>query len=208
MKQIEYFYSTHSVFAYLGSALLTEIAARHGRTIRHRPMLLRRVMEAANTQPFATRSPQQMAYFFGREIERWAEYRGAPTLNYIPKTHASPLELSSGLVIAAVHAGQNADALAHEMLTRHWQDDADLGDRETLAGIASTAGVDATLLEQAMSAEVQAEFEENTQEAARRGVIGSPTYFVDGDMFYGQDRLELVDRALSKPFAPTSWRRD
>ena len=57
------------------------------------------------------------------------------------------------------------------------------------------------LFETAAGAEVGAIYEANTQEAVRRSVFGSPTYFVDGDMFYGQDRLELVERALVRRFA-------
>ena len=205
---IEYFYATHSAFAYLGSARLIEIAAKHGRTIQHRPVLLRPLLESIKTQPFSTRTPEQMAYFFGREIERWSEIRGAPTMGYVPKTHSSPLELSSGLVIAALRAGHNVDALAHAMLARHWQEDADLGDRDTLAQIVTSVGLDPALLDEALSDDVQTVLRKNTEEAAQRSVFGSPTYFVDGDMFYGQDRLELVDRALSEPFAPPSWRRD
>ena len=203
MPEIEYFYSTHSAFAYLGSAKLQEVAAKHGRSIRHRPVLLRPLLEAMKSPAFSIRTPQQLAYFFHREIDRWAEFREAPTLGYIPKTHASPIELSSGLVIAAIRAGHSADALAHEMLSRHWQDDADLADRETLAKIATSVGLDPGLLDLAMSEDIQAELQDNTREAAERSVFGSPTYFVDGDMFYGQDRLEMVDRALSKPFAPS-----
>lgn len=202
---IEYFYSTHSAFAYLGSAKLMEIAARHGRTIRHRPVLLRPLLEAIRAHPIGSRTEGHRAYFFGREIERWSEYRGAPTLGYIPKNHYSPLELSSGLVLAALRDGLNVDALVHEMLSRHWQEDADLGDRETLVAIAEAVDIDPGLLDQALSDDIQAELQANTEEAARRSVFGSPTYFVDGDMFYGQDRLELVDRALSQPFAPSSW---
>jgi 2-hydroxychromene-2-carboxylate isomerase len=52
---------------------------------------------------------------------------------------------------------------------------------------------------------VQRQYQANTDEAIRRSVFGSPTYFVDGDMFYGQDRLEMVERALAKPYA-RSWR--
>ena len=72
---------------------------------------------------------------------------------------------------------------------------------ETLASIASHPGYDAKmLLEQADSADVRAQLRANTDEATTRSVFGSPTYFVDGDMFYGQDRLELVERALQMPF--------
>ena len=58
----------------------------------------------------------------------------------------------------------------------------------------------AALLAKAGSAEIKAQYERNTGEAIERSVFGSPTYFADGDMFYGQDRLELVERALKQPY--------
>ena len=64
----------------------------------------------------------------------------------------------------------------------------------------------APLLGAGLSSETQGIYAANTEEAIRRSVFGSPTYFVDGDMFFGQDRLELVERALVKPFAGT-WPR-
>ena len=70
-----------------------------------------------------------------------------------------------------------------------------------LAAIGRNGGIDpAPLLERALSPQVQAIYRTNTEEAIRRSVFGSPTYFVDGDMFYGQDRLEMVERALRLPY--------
>ena len=98
--------------------------------------------------------------------------------------------------------GANVDALAHALLRAHWRDDADLADPETLARLAAGLDFDApALLEAARSPAVLEQYEANTQEAIARSVFGSPTYFVDGDMFYGQDRLEMVERALHRPFA-------
>ena len=98
--------------------------------------------------------------------------------------------------------GQDIAELAHAMMESHWRDDTDLADRETLATLATGVGLDPEpLLEAALSDPVQAIYKANTQEAIDRSVFGSPTYFVDGDMFYGQDHLELVERALQKPFA-------
>lgn len=205
MQDIEYFYSTHSAFAYLGSRKLHEIAAAQGRSITHRPILLAPVLEAAKSPVFAGRSPEHIAYFFGREIERWSEYRNAPTLGHVPTTHRQPLELSSGLVISAMQAGHNVNELVHALHEGHWLRDADLSDHSTLAGIANSVGIDPALLDQAMSDEIQDILLANTREAAERSVFGSPTYFIDGDMFYGQDRLELIERTLSKPFAAPSW---
>ena len=79
MSDIEYFYSAHSLFAYLGSARLTEIAEAAGRRIAHRPFDLNKVMDGIGATPFSSRSKAHSAYFFGREEERWSEFRNAPT---------------------------------------------------------------------------------------------------------------------------------
>ncbi|MEL0018327.1 MAG: DsbA family protein, partial [Rickettsiales bacterium] len=103
---------------------------------------------------------------------------------------------------AGLLEGVDVDALAHRMLEAHWRDDADLADPGTLSRLAREAGIQAPemLLAAATSPEVAAIYEANTAEAIERSVFGSPTYFVDGDMFYGQDHLELVARALKQPF--------
>ncbi len=207
MAEIEYFYSAHSAFAYLGSARFMAIARAAGRRIAHKPIDLRRVV--AVTGPGATngRTPARRAYFSGREIERWAEARGAPVMAGFPTHHDNDMALANGMVIAGLAQGVEVDQLAHGMLRAHWRDDADLADRETLSRLGTTAGVDpGPLLAAALSEEGQAVYAANTEEAIRRSVFGSPTYFVDGDMFYGQDHLELVERALERPFAGT-WPR-
>jgi 2-hydroxychromene-2-carboxylate isomerase len=208
MPAIEYFYSTHSAFAYLGSARLMAIAAAAGRDIVHRPVDLGPVMRAARGASFSGCSDAHRAYFFGREIERWSEFRGAPAVNFRPTHHDNDLSLSSGMIIAAAQAaGQSADRLAHAILEAHWRDDADHADPDTLARIAGSAGYDAeALLGRARDADIQAQFQANTEEAIARSVFGSPTYFVDGDMFYGQDRLDMVERAMTKAFAG-NWPR-
>lgn len=204
MAEIEYFYSAHSAFAYLGSARFTAIAKAAGRTIRHRPNDLRRVVPASGSTPFRERSKGHYAYFFRREIDRWAEERNAPVMVGRPTHHDNDMNLSNGMLIAAIVQGHNVDQLAHLMLESHWRDDSDLADRDTLVKLGKQAGLDpAPLLEVALSEKVQAIYEANTKEAIERSVFGSPTYFVDGDMFYGQDRLEMVERALRKPFAPS-----
>lgn len=207
MSHIEYFYSTHSAFAYIGSARLIEIARASGRDIVHRPIDLRPVMQAARGEGFSGFSQAHRDYFFGREIERWSEFRQVPTIDYRPTHHDNDLSLSSGLILAAVRTGQNADALAHAILEAHWRDDADHADSDTLARLASAVGYDGQrLLELARDPAIQAMFRANTEEAIQRSVFGSPTYFVDGDMFYGQDRLEQVERAVRLPFSG-NWPR-
>ena len=204
MAEIEYFYAAHSAFAYLGSARLMQIADTAGRNIVHRPMDLNRVIAAVGATPFKDRETKHRAYYFRREIERWAEHRNLPVMPTRPTHHRRDITLANCMLIAAITQGQNVDRLANEMLSRHWEQDADLSDSETLSAIAHAVDVDpAPLLEAADSAAVRAAYEANTQEAIDRSVFGSPTYFVDGDMFYGQDRLDLVERALKKPYGGT-----
>lgn len=201
MATIEYFYAAHSAFAYLGSAKLLEIAAAAGATILHRPIDLRKVVPAAGAPDFGKRTPAHRAYFFGREIKRWSEERGAPVMEGMPTYHQNDITLPNCFLIAAIEAGNNIDRLAHAFLEAHWRDDADLADAPTLVRLANGTGLDGeAILAAAHHADIAAKYAEYTQEAIDRSVFGSPTFFVDGDMFYGQDRLEMVARALKKPY--------
>lgn len=207
MAEIEYFYSAHSAFAYLGSARFIEIASAAGRRIVHKPMDLRRVVPEAGAAGFSERSTAHRDYYFGREIERWAEWRNAPVVRGKPTNHRGDMTLCNGLLIAALQRGHNVDRLAHQLLQAHWRDNADLTAREVLARVAREAGLEPDpLLDAALSPEVGAVYLANTEEAIRRSVFGSPTYFIDGDMFYGQDHLEMAERALKQAFAG-SWPR-
>jgi len=206
MPQIDYYYSAHSTYAYLGAQALYEICKKRGAQLVHRPILLSPVMEAAGGLPFAGRTRAHVDYFFGREIERWAEWRDVPVIQHRPTFHDNPLDLPNGMIIAAQKAGEGADELSFAILQAHWRDDADHADPDTLAELANGLGLNADkLLKNARSDEIQAEHQANTEQAIALGLFGSPTYIVDGDPFYGQDRLEMVDRALVQPFKPGNW---
>jgi len=207
MKTIEYFYSAHSAFAYIGSKRVIEISREKNCRLVHRPVELRAVVDAAGGQPTADRTVAHINYFFGREIERWAELRKVAIVDFRPTYHDKPLDLSNGMLIAAIEQGADIDTLSHALLEAHWRDDADLDSRDALAAAATAAGIDpAPLLDAALTPEIQAIHKANTDEAIARGIFGSPTYFVDGDMFYGQDHLEMLERAIDEPFAVPAFR--
>jgi 2-hydroxychromene-2-carboxylate isomerase len=181
------------------------IAKAAGRRIAHRPMDLRVVVAATGPGATNARTPQRRAYFSGREIQRWAQFRGVALAPGWPRHHDNDIALPNCVLIAAQEQGLDVDALAHAMLQAHWRDDADLADAATLADIARGVGLAPDwLLDSARTQPVQAIYRANTDEAIRRSVFGSPAYFVDGDMFYGQDHLEMLERALREPFA-TGW---
>lgn len=206
MSEIEYFYSAHSAFAYLGSRRFMEIAKAAGRKIVHKPYQLTRAIAGVGSVPTTERPKNHRAYYFRRQIDRWAEHRDAPVMDGYPEFHWNDMSMANGMLIAAVLQNANVDELTHAMLQGHWRDDADLSDEATLRQLAAGIDVDpAPLLDAALSPEVVAIYESNTVEAIERSVFGSPTYFVDGDMFYGQDYLEMVERALRQPYKPSVY---
>ena len=201
MSEIEYYYSANSAYAYLGSRRFMEIADAAGRTIAHKPFDLRASLNAVGSQPFNERTEKHMEYFFVRELERWSEYRSAPVLKQYPTHHDNALTPSNTMLIAGLVKGLNIDRLAHAMMEQHWAHDCDLADNKTLATIARSVDIDpVSLVAISDSKEVRQIYAANTQKAIEMSVFGSPTYVVDGDMFYGQDHLEMVERALVRPF--------
>jgi 2-hydroxychromene-2-carboxylate isomerase len=207
MVKLEYFYSAHSSYSYFGSVELMKIAEAADCRILHKPFDLRVTTEVTGPGPISGRTPQRSAYFYGREMERWAQWRDVALMKGRPTHHDNDMTLANCMLIAGQECGLDIDALAHCLLQGHWVDDADLADIETLKKLARKASIDPEpLLAEALSPQVQAIYQANTQEAIERSVFGAPTYFVDGDMFFGQDRLMMVEYALKTPFTGT-WPR-
>ena len=100
MADIEYFYSAHSAFAFLGSARLMAIAEAGDARIVHKPYDLHHVMAELGSASFAGRTPAHKAYYFGREIERWAEHRGVAWLGKRPTHHSNDYTLANRVLIA------------------------------------------------------------------------------------------------------------
>ncbi|WP_085905428.1 2-hydroxychromene-2-carboxylate isomerase [Kiloniella majae] len=201
MKTIDYYYSTRSNFTYLGAARLNALAQKYNRKIIHRPIILSITMPAIGGLPFDNR-PTMLRNYAMNDALRWAEYLGI-SLQREPIHHDGPVELPSGIVIAAQRAKERGetgdlDLLSLKVVEALWRDDHDIADEDVIAELCESAGFEnlPNLIKEALSPEVQAELQRNCREAIMRGVIGAPTYFVDGENFYGQDRLDFVERAL------------
>jgi len=202
-KTIDYYYSTRSNFTYIGAARLYAMAKASGRRILHRPILLSVVMPPIGGAPFGER-PTMLRNYSMRDVLRCAAHHGVPLLRE-PIHHMGPVELPSGIVIAgqrAVARGEpgDVDALSFFVLRALWRDDLDIADKTVVADLCRDAGFTApdALIDEALSESAQAELNRNCREAIERGVIGAPTYFVDDEPFYGQDRLDYVERALAR----------
>ena len=197
-KTITYFLTPQSPFAYLGHARLMQIATAHGAQIDIKPFDLGRVFSVSGGLPLAKRAPQRQAYRL-QELARWSQHLQVP-LNVQPKVFPVPPEQAARLIIAArTSLGEGAALeVAGAVMRALWAEDKNIADDATLAQIADLCGFDGRmLLKSAETAGVQEQFDKNTDEAIAANVFGAPWYIVDGEGFWGQDRLDFVERAVS-----------
>jgi carboxymethylenebutenolidase len=133
------------------------------------------------------------------ELKRWRDFLGVP-INIQPKHFPSSETLSAACVIALRETQGDAPAikLAHRVLRAVWQDEQNPGDPATLAALIAEVGLDA---EAVMKLGADPRWTErriaDTQAALHRGVFGAPSYVIGGEIFWGQDRLDFVDRKLA-----------
>lgn len=199
---LDCFYSLSSPWAYLGGPQLQDIVRRHRVRLVLKPFDFQAVVPKTGGIPLRTR-PEPRRSYHALELGRWRDHLGMP-LHLVPKHYrqdGQPPEwnkLPGWMVIAAQLAGEDAFVLSHALLRALWAEERDTADAATRIAIADENGYDGRAL-QAMerSAEVQAVYVENTAEAERLGVFGAPTFVLDGERFWGQDRLMFVERALA-----------
>lgn len=195
-KSVDYYCFLSSPWTYLGSARLYEIAARHGATIAHRPVDLAKIFPVSGGLPLAKRAIQRQRYRMA-ELQRWRDFLDVP-LTLEPRYFPVDTIPASQLVVAADTLGHDPGPLAHAILRAVWAEERDIADPATLTAIADAAGFDGkALIAASADDDVRHRFDAFTQEAIDRDVFGSPTYIVNGDLFWGQDRLDFVDRALA-----------
>lgn len=196
---VDYYMTPVSPFTYMGHERLRQICRRHDARINLRVMDLGKVFPASGGLPLKDRPPQRRAYRM-MELRRWREHLGLP-MNLEPKFFPVPAEAAATLILAVQQRLGTEPALdvAGDCLRAIWAEDRDISDRATLHEIVAARGLDAdALLAHATSAEIAAVYVMHSQEAIARGVFGSPTYGLGDELFWGQDRLDFLDRALAR----------
>lgn len=197
-KTIQYFFAPQSPWSYLGHERLLAIARDKGAQIEVKPFDLGKVFSVSGGLPLAKRAPQRQAYRLA-ELARWSAFLGVP-LNTQPKHFPVPPDSAARLIVAA-RTSLGADAalvLAGAIMRALWAEEKNIADEDTLAQIATLSGFDGRmLLKSSATAGVQEQYERNTDEAMAANVFGVPWYIVGGDSFWGQDRLDFVERALA-----------
>jgi 2-hydroxychromene-2-carboxylate isomerase len=194
---VDYYLSLNSPWTYIGSAPFGEIARRLGVTVNVKPAKFGPIFEQTGGLPLPKRSPQRRAYRM-MELKRWREVRGLP-LKLEPKHFPCDDAAATRLVISAKLQGKDAHSLSVELGRAVWEREESLADAATMVSAAQRAGLDAAALRAGgpADAELDALFQQYTEEALAAGVFGAPSYVLpSGEIFWGQDRLELLERAL------------
>lgn len=196
---VDYFFAPNSPWTYLGHARFAQIAKAAGARVNVLPVDLGgKVFPVSGGLPLAKRAPQRQAYRLV-ELRRFAEHLGVP-LNLQPKFFPVACDDAARLIIAVdLHDGTDAAmALTGAVLRAVWAEERNIADAGTLAAILAELQLPAQRLEESRAAAVQARYETDSQRAIEAGVFGAPSYIVAGELFWGQDRLDFLQRRLAR----------
>lgn len=199
-RSIDYYFSVVSPWAFIGHVPFLDVARRHGARINFRPVLLGELFAETGGLPLAKRHPARQRYRLV-ELKRWREARGLD-FHLSPAHWPVDARAADRLIIAAQIGGHDVAPLIARLMSGVWQREENLADPATLAAILAELGLPAELLEASAGDRTATIYQANHDDAVEGDVFGSPAYVLDGEVFWGQDRIELLDRALSSGRAP------
>lgn len=194
---VDYYVAPHSPWTYLGHTRFVAMARRHGATVRLKPIDLGQVFPVSGGLPLAKRAPQRQAYRL-LELKRFSDWLGLP-MNLQPRHFPVPVEAPARLLVE-VDSSDGSDAalaLCGRMLAACWAEERNVADAATLAELLAEVGLPAERLAASQAPAVQQRYAAHTAEAIDRGVFGAPSWVIDGELFWGQDRLDFVERRLA-----------
>jgi 2-hydroxychromene-2-carboxylate isomerase len=188
-KQIEFYFDYGSPFSYLADTQLPALAKRTGAEIVYRPILLGAIFKATgNSSPISV--PLKGKYM-GSDLQRWARRYGV-AIKMNPNFPFNTIRLMRGAVAAQM---QDKFARYHPAMFRAvWAEEKNVGKEEVLRELLSAAGIDPASID---GEDVKNRLRGNTDEAVGRGVFGAPAFFVNGEIYWGNDRLDFVEEAVS-----------
>ena len=192
-KSVEFYFDVGSPTAYLAHKRLKQLKLEYGCSIIYHPVLLGGLFKASgNSSPVTV--PAKGRYMMMEDRPRFAKLYNVP-LNTNPHFPINTLNLMRGAVSALNEA--YFDTYIDTIFNSIWVESRNMGDIDTVIEVLSDAGLDAkSILEATQNPEVKQQLISNTEQAVERGLFGAPTMFVDGEMFFGQDRLQFVEAAL------------
>lgn len=203
---IEYYFSFISLWSYVGSRRLLALAKEHDAEIVYKPVDLLHIFSISGGLPVKQRSTQRQAYRLV-EMERWSGVRGVPIVKH-PKFYPADPSLAHRVLLAAIEELGNRAPEVNEFARRGletvWANEADIADPDTIVEVANASGLEGgRLLERAKREEELKRKEGSlTREAVSRRLFGAPFYVYQGEPFWGQDRLEMLDEVIKSGREP------
>ena len=196
-KIVTYYMTAVSPWTYFGHERLVALCAKHGATIEMKPVDLGRIFPVSGGLPLKQRAPQRQAYRLV-ELRRFADHLKLP-LNLHPAHFPVSGDASARLILAVdQHDGTDAAmALTGAVLRGVWADERNIADTGDLAAMLKALGLPERRLDDAAASAVNERYDANTQRAIELQVFGAPSYVIDGELFWGQDRLDFVERRLA-----------
>ena len=193
---VDYFLAPQSPWTYLGHERFAALVRETGSAVRVRPMDLGKIFPISGGLPLPKRAPQRQAYRL-LELRRFSEALGVP-LNPEPRFFPVAGDPAARLItaVAMLDGADAAMKLTGAVTTAVWAQERDIASMDVLAELLAECGLNAARLVQSQQPDVQARYEEHTQAAIDASVFGAPSYVIDGELFWGQDRLDFVARKL------------
>ncbi len=198
-RTVDYYFAPQSPWTYLGHQRLRDVAHAAGAAIRVMPVDLGgKVFPISGGLPIGQRAPQRQAYRLV-ELQRFSQYLNAP-LKLKPRYFPVGGDDAARLIIAVdlLHGAEAAMDITAAVLSAVWAQDRNIADPALLTQLLSEQGLPAVPMEKAQTQEVQERYESYTQQAIDAGVFGAPSYVVEGEIFWGQDRLDFLERRLAQ----------
>ena len=202
--QLDCYYSLSSPWAYFAGPRLQDIVRRHHVKLVLKPYDFQAVVTQTGGIPIRTRPAPRRTYH-AEELARWRDYLGMPLVveprHYPQSTPNNPdwNKYAGWMVIAAQQQGLDAFVLSHALLRALWAEERDTSLAQVRIAVADENGFDGAALHALEQAPATlAQYQEFNEEALRLGVFGAPTFVLAGERFWGQDRLDFVDRKLDR----------
>jgi 2-hydroxychromene-2-carboxylate isomerase len=200
-RQVDYYFSLQSPWAYIGHKAFRDLVAAHDLKVNHKPVVLVDLFSETGGLPLMKRHPVRQRYRMV-ELQRWRDKRGLK-FHLQPANWPFNARLVDGLVIAAVEAGHDPDPFLRKAFPGVWEEQLNLADAAVLTRMADDCGLPGKqLVLRSASEAISAVYEQNRQDALAADVFGSPVYVLDGEVFWGQDRIELLADALKSGREP------
>jgi 2-hydroxychromene-2-carboxylate isomerase len=194
-RQVDYYFSFQSPWAYIGHNVFRDVAKTYDLKVNYKPVVLVDLFSETGGLPLMKRHPVRQRYRMV-ELQRWRDKRGLK-FHLQPANWPFNARLADGMVIAAIQAGVDPEPFMRRAFAAVWEGQLNLAEPATLMQLADQSGLSGKqLVERSGSDEISTAYEQNRQDALAADVFGSPVYVLDGEVFWGQDRIELLADAL------------